>query len=362
MRIAINGRFLLQPLTGVQRYARELLTAFDQLLAEQEFAGLSLRLLVPPSTPVEPRLERIEVDAGARHLPGSGSSTSAVRAFGWEQLVLGGKVRGERLFCPANSAPLARLIAGEPTTVTLHSVSFLEVPDAYSARFRAYYRILMRAICRGAERVVTVSDAERDRILSHYPELATRLHVIPNGDVPERWRQLAVETPRSPVRVLFVGSTHPAKNLTTLVRAVERVATERPIELHVVGASTPVYSGSSAVTTTAPVTYHGQVGDEAELVSLYRSARVLVHPSLYESSGLPPTEALALGCSVICSDLPVLRERCGSRARYFEAHSVAALTQLIRETLESNGPTTAPPARTWTECARETLRLLYRGQ
>lgn len=360
MRIAINGRFLVQPLTGVQRYARELLTAFDRLLAEDEFAGLSLRLVVPPSTPVVPRLEHIEVDSGARHVPASGPPPSAARAFAWEQLTLSRLARGEALFCPANSAPLARLVAGEPTTVTLHSVSFLEVPEAYSLRFRAYYRVLMRAICRGAQRVITVSEVERDRILFHYPELDARVHVVANGDVPERWQQLAVDTPRSPSRVLFVGSTHPAKNLTTLVRAVERLSTERPVELHVVGASTPVYSSSGAVSTTAPVTYHGQVSDEAELVALYRSARVLVHPSLYESSGLPPTEALALGCSVICSDLPVLRERCGPHARYFEAQDVAALTRVLGEELDSSRPTTAPSTRTWTECARETLRVLSR--
>ncbi|HZT49628.1 MAG TPA: glycosyltransferase family 1 protein, partial [Hyphomicrobiaceae bacterium] len=33
-RWSINGRFVTQPLTGVQRYAREIVTALDHWLAE----------------------------------------------------------------------------------------------------------------------------------------------------------------------------------------------------------------------------------------------------------------------------------------------------------------------------------------
>ena len=37
-------------------------------------------------------------------------------------------------------------------------------------------------------------------------------------------------------------------------------------------------------------------------------AECLVQPSLYEGFGIPPLEALYLGCSVIVSDIPVFKE------------------------------------------------------
>lgn len=39
-----------------------------------------------------------------------------------------------------------------------------------------------------------------------------------------------------------------------------------------------------------------------EVNTLYRQARLLLFPSLYEGFGWPPLEAMACGCPVVCSD------------------------------------------------------------
>jgi glycosyltransferase involved in cell wall biosynthesis len=51
----------------------------------------------------------------------------------------------------------------------------------------------------------------------------------------------------------------------------------------------------------------GQV-DEEEKVRLMRSSDCLVYPTRYESFGLPPLEAMAAGCPVVASDIPVVNE------------------------------------------------------
>ena len=48
--------------------------------------------------------------------------------------------------------------------------------------------------------------------------------------------------------------------------------------------------------------------DPAELQRLYRAADALVFPSRYEGFGLPPLEAMAAGCPVITTDVPVVNE------------------------------------------------------
>ena len=44
------------------------------------------------------------------------------------------------------------------------------------------------------------------------------------------------------------------------------------------------------------------------LRQLYHGATLVVQPSRAEGFGLPVYEALACGCAVLCSDLPVYRE------------------------------------------------------
>ena len=52
--LAINGRFLAQPISGVQRYGRELIQALDGvLLRAKRCAFSSVTVWVPPSLPAD---------------------------------------------------------------------------------------------------------------------------------------------------------------------------------------------------------------------------------------------------------------------------------------------------------------------
>ncbi|MGZ4385253.1 MAG: glycosyltransferase family 4 protein [Gaiellaceae bacterium] len=74
-----------------------------------------------------------------------------------------------------------------------------------------------------------------------------------------------------------------------------------------------------------------------ELADLYRRAACLVFPSLYEGFGQPPLEAMACGCPVACSDIPVLREVCGDAARFFDPKSPEAIAEAVSELLDRPG-------------------------
>ena len=75
---AINGRFLTQPMTGVQRYAFEISAALDAILAEEGDLSrrLPIRLVLPPGAKA-PALAKIGVE---RMSFGSGQL--------WDQLFL----------------------------------------------------------------------------------------------------------------------------------------------------------------------------------------------------------------------------------------------------------------------------------
>jgi glycosyltransferase involved in cell wall biosynthesis len=114
------------------------------------------------------------------------------------------------------------------------------------------------------------------------------------------------------------------------------------------------------------ITFVGKVDDSASLSTYYQKAACLLFPSLYESSGLPPVEAMASGCPVIVSDIPALRERCGDAALYCDPHdldSIIAQTErmmddaALRRKLQDLGRQRAKTF-TWEHCARQTLELL----
>jgi len=111
-----------------------------------------------------------------------------------------------------------------------------------------------------------------------------------------------------------------------------------------------------------------QLGGKDEiLAALYQQAEVLVYPSLYEGFGIPPLEAMAAGCPVICSNNSSLPEVVDSAAETFDPLDEAAMQDVLERVLYTPSRRSAlidaGRARykrfTWEKCARET-EALYR--
>jgi glycosyltransferase involved in cell wall biosynthesis len=103
-------------------------------------------------------------------------------------------------------------------------------------------------------------------------------------------------------------------------------------------------------------------GSDGLLSTLYKEASMLIYPSLYEGFGIPPLEAMAHGCPVICSDTSSMPEVVGNAAVYFDPNSVesliAALESLafsksLRGELVEKGRARLP-FFSWDQCARST--------
>ena len=72
----------------------------------------------------------------------------------------------------------------------------------------------------------------------------------------------------------------------------------------------------------------GYVSD-AELAALYGRALALAYPSKYEGFGLPPLEAMVLGCPVITTRGTSLPEVCGDAAVYVDPDDPASLARAV---------------------------------
>ncbi len=247
---------------------------------------------------------------------GAGRASSAVRDALWYPVALGRRARTlDVLHCTTFRGPTR---AGVPTVLTVHDLAILRAPEAFPRWHRLYGRAGLRRVLRAADAIVSVSEfsrAETSELAGVPPE---RIRVIPHGVD-------SVFTPDGPRAdgdyVLAVGTLEPRKNLA---RAVE-AAREAGVALRVVGAR-----GWGGVEVDGWV---GEIPD-AELAALYRGARCVLYPSLYEGFGLPVLEAMACGTPVVTSVATAMEEVAGGAAILVDPLDVAAIAQGIHEAAE----------------------------
>jgi glycosyltransferase involved in cell wall biosynthesis len=327
INLDINGRFLSQPTTGVQRVAREVTREIDSLLEERGDAFRVRLLCREDADPSGLGLKRIETI----RLPGRRSGLL------WEQMILPKAVGTNHLLCLGNTAPLRSLRAGRPVTVLIHDLSYRDYPQAYRRSYRLLHSILLPEILNRADPVVTVSETERAILARLAPGTADRIVVAQNGG----WREADAVEARKPAAPssaygLYVGSLSNRKNVDGVLATATRLAQEDGRRFMVVGANgsflAPVRTDVAAPVRDL-VELRGQVESLADLEAIYRGAAYLLFPSFYEASPLPPLEAMHFGVPVIVSDLPALRERCGDAAEYCDPHDVESIVAAVRRVM-----------------------------
>jgi glycosyltransferase involved in cell wall biosynthesis len=131
--------------------------------------------------------------------------------------------------------------------------------------------------------------------------------------------------------LLFVGNIEPKKNLRTLLQAYKSMPFDQP--LVVVGRKAWLWEEQlRPLQGLADMSQRIRFLDyvpEADMRALYGQATCLVFPSLYEGFGLPPLEAMALGCPVVCSKVASLPEVCGEAALYVDPLEPESMIQEI---------------------------------
>lgn len=364
-RVCINGRFLTQPIGGVQRYGIELVRGFNRLLASGGInkEQVEFELLVPP----RPAARQLNLSHIATRVVGKMSGHV------WEQWELPRFVDGHALLCLCNAAPIASLAGRTSTVVTIHDLAHRYFPQAYSRSYRLLYGILTPLIMRFATRMITVSASERASIVKHFPHAECRLTAIQNGTsaVPDVSTQDDSGPQKQPVPlVLYVGALNRRKNLQGVIDAFRKVKSQfSDVRLGIAGSAGAAFS--EAGFTVPPeiirdVDFFGQIDDFETLCKLYLRSRCLVFPSFFESSGLPPIEAMSCGCPVVASDIPSLRERCGDAALYCNPADPDDIADRILMFLK--GETVYEDFRrrgrewarrySWDECARDTFAIV----
>lgn len=321
--IYVNGRFLGRAVTGVERFARMVLDRVDASLSSCGANCEKWVILAPRSVAAQndwPNIEFRTVGRLEGHL--------------WEQFELSWHSRDGMLVNLCNSGP----VVNKRALTIIHDAAVYDFPENFSRPYRLLHQNLGRLLARRST-IGTVSHFSRG-------ELSARLRIDPQSIsvIPNAADHIdAIEIDDSPIAslgldshpyLLFVGSFAPNKNLRRALEAFARAA--RPNErLVLVGAAVKSFAANGLASIPDNVILPGRIPDP-QLMALYRSARALVFPSLYEGFGIPPLEAMRFGCPVLASDIPPLREVCGPAALYFDPLDVDALAGQMRRILDDD--------------------------
>lgn len=298
-RIVVNGRFLGRPTTGVERFARETVRAMDQLCAEHHPILDGIRMVVA-------------VPSGLGPLPSFGSiaveRTGFMTGHAWEQIELPLFAGRDTIINLCNTGPVLKHRA----VTCVHDAHVWLVPENFSRAFRLAYKALIPALLRTNRRWTTVSRFSEMSLRSFgvAPGPANAISSNGSGHVAA-WdaARSVLQTSELPDRFVFaLASRSPLKNTGLIFALAERL---RPLGVAVVVAGTTnrrVFDDASLSRPAGSnVVELGRITDD-DIALMMSRAQCFVFPSFHEGFGLPPIEAMALGCPVVASNTSALPE------------------------------------------------------
>ena len=247
----------------------------------------------------------------------------------WEQFALpraAKQVGVDILHCTSNTAPI---FCNIPLVLTLHDIIFLEPRDKqnhslYQNMGWLYRRLVVPRILNKCERIITVSEFERNNIIKKLDIPERRIKMIYNG-YNEWFRPLSDEQEvykkYMPEKgfLFFLGNTDPKKNtertLVAYSKYLERSEVKRPLLMADLDQEylNGIISRNHIENIREKIFMPGYIQNR-DLPYIYNSAFAFLYTSLRESFGIPLLEAMACGTPVVTSNTSSMPEIGGINA------------------------------------------------
>ena len=228
-----------------------------------------------------------------------------------------------------------------PAALTIYDCGWFRHPEFYEPAEIVWHVPRLRQSIRHASSVLTISDSVKKDIADIFSFDPARIVVAPPGaDRPQPGapEQKPDALPDGTPFFLLVNSGRAYKNWEDALAAFAVFLDTNPDqnEMRLVLAGDLRDQAEPIAQTIAGhprlrelVLCLGYVAD-AELTYLYRQARAVVIPSRFEGFGIPALEAMAHGCPVVLSDIPVFREVAEEACLYFPIGRPEALADAMR--------------------------------
>jgi glycosyltransferase involved in cell wall biosynthesis len=357
---------------GLGRYAEELVHA---LAPKMESAGFGLRLFYTEAQNAHPTGMLAQLPASTTNLGYKPWRLSAL-ASQYLRIARDG-VYGNPTLVHATDNLLPYVRAA--SVFTLHDLIFEIFPEHHKLYNHLFLKLMMRRFLRAADHIICVSEHTKRDAERLYGIDPAKMTVIYEGADPKYRPATPADVARhATVReryklpeqfILHVSTIEPRKNLGRLLEAFEGLKREFPaLKLVLVGKKgwlyEPFFEQLEASGLKNEVIFPGYVAEE-DLPAFYQMATLFCFPSVYEGFGLPPLEALASGCAVVCSNASSLPEVVGDAGLLVTPTDTTAITEALRRVLgddslrrdlQHRGPIQAQKF-SWEQAAEQTLAL-----
>ena len=262
----------------------------------------------------------------------------------WEQVALPRavkRIKPDLLHCTSNTAPLHCPV---PLVLTLHDIIYLEKRQSSSLSWYQemgwhYRRLIVPRILPKCEKIITVSQFERKRILEalHLPDrqlvavyngFNSHFHVQPKA--PEIIRKYI----DADNYLFFLGNTDPKKNTPRVLKAysnyLKKSAKKLPLLIADLkeDAINRILEEENITEIKGSLRFPGHIAN-TDLAALYGGAFAFLYPSLRESFGIPMLEAMACGTPVIAGNTSAMPEIAGEGALLADPFNVEDITNKI---------------------------------
>ena len=354
--VAFNGKFLSVAPTGVHRVAAELTTHVDHHLATHATAAClqSWNVICPKDRQYTLDLKNIDCRAGG-----------FLTWQPWEQFELPMLARGKVLVNLCNLAPLLH----RNSITMIHDAQVFITPQSYKRAFREWYRFALPRIGAISARILTVSEFSKTQLVKVGIADPNKIHVIHNG---VDHMQRVVASRDAVLRFGLTGNTYAValastqshKNIEVLLKAFS-LPKMSALKLILVGHADEAEFLAAGLTATPNVIFAGYVSD-SEMRGLMEEAGCFAFPSTTEGFGLPPVEAMAVGCPALVAPCGAIPEVCGCAATYVDPYDVEGWADAIMKFSEE--PTARQVAvgkgllhaedMTWTKAAYKLLDII----
>jgi glycosyltransferase involved in cell wall biosynthesis len=375
MRIGISTSVIQRGQTGIAQYLFALLRAFLPYADENRFVIFVLEQDLPLFDFAKEQMQIVPV---AEHF------RPPVKNILWHQRVLPQLARDLQL--DVLHVPSYRRMpwsAPCPLVATIHDLAPFRVPKKYSWARMFYGRVIARRLAQRQDAIIAISQNTASDVLEFFDVPPGRVRVIHNGLEHDRFFPGSREQAQAKIAerhhlkapfFLYVARLeHPAKNHVRLISAFNAFKSATGSDWQLVFGGSD-WHGAEAIHAAArqspfasDIRLLGFVSND-DLPELYRAAEVFVYPSLYEGFGMPPIEAMACGCPVMCSTRGSLGEIVGQAAAIVEPEDVGSMAKQLgllandaslRERLRAAGLAQAGKFD-WNRTAAETLSIYSR--
>lgn len=269
------------------------------------------------------------------------------------------------------------LLPGTIGITTLHDLTWKLYPQWHTPGIIKAHSLKLQKTLKYEDIIICSSNHTRRDLFKCYPQVNKEKVYVNYLGVGEQYKPIKnskqiesilqhyhIKTPY----LIYVGAIEPRKNLVRLIRAFNLLIKEKEFRHYnlVIGGragwkNQQVFSLVKRLKLENKVIFTGFIQDH-HLPTLYSAASTACYVSLYEGFGLPPLEAMACGCPVVCSNTSSLPEIMPPNTPLCNPKNVTSIYKTLLNCLSqksnSNKLVTHTSKYTWSQTAKNFLQII----